>query len=199
MNKLGEVYRSGFNQNLGRFKKRRKEMISIAGQTEICLQNLLKEKFSEFRDKTYGIDIIISIERLDLALSSYVYDVLKYKSFHGMLDDKKLARINFQKIYSFTIKWLIKEKPFYIEISGNITESKNKQMLAKVIELSNNINEIIVLNWIKLSLSSTGRKVDFDRNEVDSIVYNLKYRDFSTGMFELFLDKKLNFVDTDVM
>jgi hypothetical protein len=105
MNKVGSFYKGHYNTNKAQLDLRAQELINAAER----LESWTKRKISS------QIYLSISLERMDSLVTSYFYDIIRYKSFHGMLDAEKESRINLQKIYSFTTKWIIREKPLYMQ------------------------------------------------------------------------------------
>ena len=107
-----------------------------------------------------------------------------------MLDPNKESRLNFQKVYSFTIKWILKEKPLYLTIGNDSSENNQRK---KIISVAEQINEYWMLSWMMQSYQAhTGKKLDISPSEAESLRYNFKYRDFSPSMLELFLDQKID-------
>lgn len=164
-----------------RIEDRRNEFVSIASIIEEDLNGKGK--------------VICSLERLDTAVVSYFYDVLRYKDFHDIPFDGK---INFPKVFSFSAKWLLKEKPFYIQYSDEVnTGNYGINKISLLLKLANEINEIILIQWMLESHNYHSNKANkrkddlvFSESEMNGLIYNFKFRDFDTGLFELFLEGK---------
>lgn len=109
-----------------------------------------------------------------------------------MLDKGKETKLNFQKIYSFVAKWIIREKPFYLEIKSDELVRKNKKAYTEILYIANVINEKLIIDWIVVSYKSHFNKdLKFSAKERKDLYYSMKYRDFSTGIFELLLNEKI--------
>jgi hypothetical protein len=170
---ISQRYQDAYNQNILLCSKRHDELITVAEVVE----DLIKLEFPDS-----GVDVACSTERLQDAVASYFYDIHRYKDFHGMLDATLESRINFQKIYAFTIKWLLKEKPFYLVLPDN-SEGVTDELY---LEFASTINENIALTWVKLSYHfQTGESIEFSDEEWDKIIYTLKFRDMQTSLLEL--------------
>jgi len=184
MNTVGNFYKKHYKLNKPQLDLRAQELINAAERLESWTQRKISTQ----------IYLSISLERMDSLVTSYFYDIIRYKSFHGMLDEEKESRINLQKIYSFTTKWIIREKPLYMQC-GDIDvfteEEKNKY-----IYICNIINELWAVQWIESSYqmhtdTKLGLTVKESKNNYD-FFYLMKYRDFSSAMFEELLDTKVN-------
>jgi hypothetical protein len=103
MGKLGIFYQRQYDENKDKLGQRRLELIKASERLESWLKTKIDSK----------IDLLMSLERLDSLVNSYFYDIIRYKSFHGMLDPDKEAKVNFQKIFAYATKWILKEKPLY--------------------------------------------------------------------------------------
>jgi hypothetical protein len=85
-----------------------------------CYKTLLKTASaleSELLEKN-GLSLVFCKSRLQNATYSYIYDVERYKDFHGSPEasDKKKA--------VFFIKWIVKVSPFFLEIKDKSKYSK---------------------------------------------------------------------------
>ena len=193
MDKLGIFYLEELDRLEDKVKSRVKELTEAARS----LEKWAKKHISN------DISFKLSLERLDTAVKSYALDIIRYKHFHGMLDEEKKANINFQKIYAFTIQWILREKPLYVVCTGlkDKFENDNKNAV-NIIEFSNYVNEIWAFSWMNISYYAlTNEPLDVekhsDKNNVHSSVrddwlYLMKYRDFSVASFEIFLDSIFN-------
>lgn len=186
MDKLGDFYVKEYLKNKNKYDLRKKE-IELTAE---ALEKQLKKTISQ------EINLVYSVERLDTAVISFAYDIIRYKSFHGMLDENKNSLVNFPKIYAFMTKWIIREKPFTLGINNIDSIENNTDLIEIYTKNSNIINELISLTWIEYSFRANykGKKLQVisqkNNNSYidDSLIYILKYRDFSTGLFEYILD-----------
>lgn len=178
MELISKKYRDAYEENIELCANRCEELIGSA---------LLFEEFLRVIFPNIGIEINYSSERLQDAIVSYFYDIYRYKDFHGMLDKpEEKSRINFQKIYSFTAKWVIKEKPFYTSLSEDKECSEQSYL-----EYASTVNECIVLTWIKMSyFAHFQTEVKFTDTEWHKLVYTMKFRDIQTSNLELFFQQK---------
>ncbi len=186
MDQLGNFYVKEHNKNKGALHDRYKEF-------NLATKNIEKVLIDEYGK---GLHILCVPERLHSALTSYFYDICRYKHFHGMLDKDKEAKINFPKVYAYTLKWIIKEKPFSLIINDAILEAfkeNDPEKFKKLLETSNRINEILAFFWMDIShKSQTGALLDFNAKEKKSLIYNLKFRDIHVGMLESLLHNKID-------
>jgi len=162
-------------------------MVEIQAAARV-LEASLKERFP-----SYGVLLSLALDRLDAAMASYFYDIHRYKHFHGMLSQSPPGLVNYAKVYAFTVKWLNREKPFALKktVAGNDVEPE-------FLWYSGFINEIIALSWVHLSYKANfGVKLNTSQAEDIKIFYTLRFRDFSTSLFELFLMTKLPPVSPD--
>ena len=171
-----------------KIEKRIKEILSVAHYSEIAVKN----KFSGFKP-----EINVDSGRLDTALTSYFLDIFRYKDFHGMKD---ATYINFPKIYSFSIKWILKEKPFYLVTNNQNFSKKDYKKVSGFLKISNSINELISVKWMQTNYNSHLKKGDdelvFGNDDISSLVYNMKFRDYSTGWMEQNLLKYIDASNT---
>lgn len=176
MKNVGSFFQCARIENKECLKSRDTEFRSAA----LSVENFLISKFPDLK-----FQLVCSVERLNTAVVSYFYDIHRYKHFHGMLDDEKNARINFPKIYAFTAKWLMKERPFYLRNESGAMPTEDFMTFA------NYINEYIFIAWMKASFKSQiGVDINIPAKEAIKICYSLKFRDVSTTFFELYLSTK---------
>jgi len=146
-------------------------------------EQVVKESFPE-------CELVYSPNRLESSISSYFYDIFRYKEFHGMLDEGNISKINYPKIFSFTIKWIVRDKPFYIDTDGtNIENIYSSEQAKKFFKISNSINELILLFWINDTHKHHSGSTLLDSNDFTSLIYNFRYREINTGILELFFEK----------
>lgn len=144
-------------------------------------------KLFEENFKSYG-RIVCAVERLDTAIASYFYDILRYKDFHNIPD---YGKVNFPKVYAFTTKWILKEKPFYIEYADDLYPRVDEHTLEGLMKLGNEVNEHILISWIMNShFRQSGEEIEFGEAETEGLIYNLKFRNVDTGLLELLFDGK---------
>lgn len=196
MGQVSSFYTEAREKELPRILKRMDEITKAA----ICVERMLHKKHAELKPI-----LCCSVERLDTALTSYFYDIYRYKHFHGMLgseNEKKsgdsggeASRVNFAKIYAFTAKWLMKERPFYLKTPQEVAVSEGRPSLSKsYITDANLINEIVFMTWMCTNFESQRKeKLKIEPLETKKILYSLKYREISTAFFELFLMGKADF------
>lgn len=135
------------------------------------------------RFPAYGVVLSLALDRLDAAMASYFYDIHRYKHFHGMLSQDPPGLVNYAKVYAFTVKWLNREKPFSLKRTG-----ASDAVEPEFLWYSGFINELIALSWVHLSYKAiVGEKLITSKVEDKKIFYTLRFRDFSTSLFELFL------------
>ena len=175
MNSVGDFYKTAYKETRPYYLSRIKE-IQVSAE---CVEELLIKTFPACT----GLTLCCSMERLDTAITSYFYDIHRYKHFHGMLDIGKESKINFAKIYAFTAKWLLKERPFYLRLDKSC-----KELPAPYLKYANYINELIFLYWLKASFKKLFNKdIVLSKKEEQKMRYSLKYREVSTSFLELFL------------
>ncbi len=142
-----------------------------------------------------GIELVLCLERLDTLVTSYFYDITRYKHFHGMLDDGSEANVNFQKVYSYTAKWIIREKPIYVLIDDlRALQEHSPEKAQQYIEFATTVNEAWLIAWIESSyFCQSGKDLCLaeNNNDRDGLLYSLKYRDFSVAWFEEWLNEKI--------
>ena len=189
MDKIGEIYEEQIRLSKDKIIARQKELIACAK----CLEKWAQK---EYRDDS--IELTLSLERLDLLVHSYFYDIIRYRSFHGMLDHDKESNVNLQKVYAFTAKWVLKEKPLICCRDDLRYAMKEDDADAeRYIKFAGNINEIWLLAWIESSYVKHHAKHQrahlqlTDGLQKDNLIYKLKYREFSVSIFEELLNAKM--------
>lgn len=178
---------------LNSLAERRDDLVSRA--KELMAYAEFVEKRLNARHPELSPTVFCSMERLDTALASYFYDIHRYKHFHDMLGGEAgdpISRVNYAKVYAFTAKWFLKEKPFYVAIS--------KELVGRVplpenyIKHANFLNETVFLLWMKASFRALmNKELTLNEKEHYKLLYTLKYREISTAIFELFLLGKADF------
>lgn len=177
---ISERYQAYHKESHEKIFQRRDEFLKIGNHVE----SMIQKDFPE-------CEIVYSPERLDSATSSYFHDIFRYKEFHGMLDTGKESRINYPKIFAFTSKWILKDKPFFIDLkSKNIEEIYNDSQQKRYFELCNSINEFILLVWMNDVHKGQTEKLFLDYKDFRSLIYNFRFRDFDTGILELLFEQK---------
>lgn len=177
MDKISNSYMTKLKTLSNNRKDRIKQFITTA---EIWEAGLMKAGHG-------SVKLVCSSERLESAISSYFYDIIRYKEFHGMIEND--GKINFPKIYAFTSKWIVKEKPFYIEYHD--LNNCNEKYKSVFLDISNKVNEIILLEWIvKNHKYHSGSDMILSYEESKSLIYNFKFRDIDTGILELFFESR---------
>lgn len=173
MSQVGVFYRMALEESQPKRMERINEIKSAAKRVEQYAINKMPGR---------GIVVACAVERLDTAITSYFFDVHRYKHFHGMLDNEK-SLVNFAKVYAFTSKWLAKERPFYLK-----TDPVDANVDDWYMRFANYINEIVILLWIQSSFKNhVGEKLKISPEEETKLLYSLKYREVSTSFFELYL------------
>ena len=185
MEKVGAIFIQEHDLSKNKLHKRCIEI-------ERCAETVEKHLISIFGK---NLILVLSAERLQCAITSYFYDVLRYKQFHGMLDKDKVSLVNFPKVYSYLSKWIIKEKPFYLDTSGfdfksnELTDSEKKRLN----RMSNYINELILVSWYQESYEAHFKEpLIISSEEGKSFLYNFKYRPFSENILEMFFKQKID-------
>ena len=121
----------------------------------------------------YGLEIVFCKSRLQNAIYSFIYDVERYKDFHGSPDasDKKKS--------AFFIKWIVKIAPFFVSINDIDKYSPKKyERLAPV------INSII---GVKLFTIITGEDAqDYFKS---NFIYALHYDGASVNMMNALFER----------
>lgn len=111
------------------------------------------------------------------ALFSYYYDIIRLRDFHGS------KRINRPKKAAFLIKWIVKEKPIYFDPDPFGEDS--------VLEVLSCVNELYAF---RCALGYAGIPLNLvDATETDNMVYELAFREHSTGMMSLWFETFMNF------
>lgn len=111
------------------------------------------------------------------ALYSYYYDVKRLKDFHGSL------RINRPKKAAFLIKWLVKEKPISFDPDCFGQDS--------ILEVLSCINELYAF---RCALGYAGIPLKLiSAQQTDNFVYELAFREHSTGMMALWFETFMDF------
>lgn len=90
MDQVSTFYLDAYKAKRPYLIERIKEILVIAE----ALEGSLRRKFPEFGA---SVTICCATERLDTAITSYFYDLHRYKHFHGMLDTGNESRTNLQK------------------------------------------------------------------------------------------------------
>jgi hypothetical protein len=174
---ISKRFRDAYENNIDLCSERYDEWIAVGELMGDYIQSLFPN---------LKVNLSCSTERLQDAAISYFYDIYRYKDFHGMLDDDSQSLINFQKVYAFGIKWLLKEKPFYLEL---LDDSNTDDEL--YLEYASTINEDFALNWVVLSYQAqTKVKIEFPEDEWNKLIYTFKFRDTQTSLLELIFQSK---------
>jgi hypothetical protein len=161
-----------------KLKGRKKELRAAAEKVE----SFLKRTFPEQQPT-----LLLSEERFDTAMQSYFFDIHRYKHFSGMLSKQPPALINHQKVFAFTVKWIAKEKPFTL-IRKSVERTP---ACAEYIRFASNINEVILLVWLRGSFKKlVKRDLILTPEEERKFLYSVRFREVSTGFIELFLSTK---------
>ncbi len=177
MELVSKKYRDDLDKNKKFISDRCEELVLSAS----IFEDFLREEF-----KGLNPSVDYSSERLQDAIISYFYDISRYKDFHGMLKEGKQSYINFQKIYSFTAKWLIKEKPFYLNLPDDTKSSDAEYLL-----YASMINEYVVLSWVKISyFAQKNMLIEIKDDEWRKLAYTFKFRGIQTSLLELFFSAK---------
>lgn len=91
-----------------------KKYIDIATEDYFlhCYKTILKTAELLEKDffEKYGLELVFCKSRLQNAAYSYIYDVERYKDFHGSPEP------NDKKKSAFFIKWIVKTSPFFLAI-----------------------------------------------------------------------------------
>lgn len=183
MDQVGKFYKEQYDISKPKLEARTLELEKSAEQMESWLK----------REIDPSIELRLSLERLDSLVASYFYDIIRYKSFHGMLDSEGESKVNLQKIYAYTTKWILREKPLYAlrDDLKSLMEKDNKAG-KQYIFFANNINERWALTWIESSYyAQTNKRLNLAAQSTD-IYYSMQYRDFSVAWFEHLLDSEMN-------
>lgn len=187
MEVVGAFYRKQFSALKDKRSKRWQELKYAADRLEAYAQKNIHE----------SIELILSLERTNTLITSYYYDIVRYKHFHGMLDSGKESPANLQKIFSYTTKWILREMPLYAVISEKYRSdvaSRDEKEYASFIGFANHVNQLWALTWMESSYyQHTKQKAKLNLAEYNGtkngdFLYLLKYRDFSVGGFEQILD-----------
>lgn len=138
----------------------------------VILLNSASKKFIETSLGEYIIDVKISNFLFEHIAKSYYLDITKYKKFHNYQDD-----INCYKVSSYLVKWILKIKPMFIINPGITIEEKN---------VSLKINEVFAFEMACIICKISSK--DISKNTKDRIIYNLHYRDYNVGIFNILLE-----------
>lgn len=178
MRDISIFYTNALNDFADKRKSRKNELCAIA---EVI------EKQIKTKHPSAECCILCDKRSLDDAIVSYFYEIHRFKHFHGMLDNNKNGKVNYHKVFSFTAKWILRERPFTLRMKENPSVTSTELLKDAAL-----INEHILINWMRF-VSSFSLKADLSisTEETEKILYSMKYRDFSTGFFELFLMSKI--------
>lgn len=157
----------------------------ITDQIRGFLDGVLAKHF-EFSEHTFML--CVDGTRLNHAVKSYFYDIIRFKEFHfsAVGDDEEAIHqgmvaggkhLNDPKQAAFMAKWLVRTKPLMIDNVGDVdlTDAQQNVMLT--------INELFSVMYAN---SVLGLSFDYDR--ADDIIYQLHYRNTDEAMLEkLFL------------
>lgn len=198
MDKISAFYLDEYERRKDRLKNRRVELEETAQKMEEWAKTNISG----------DIELFLSLERFDSLFKNYCHDITRYKHFHGMLDEGKEANVNFQKIYAYTAKWILREKPLYATI-GDLQELKKEssQKVRDFIDFSNIVNELWLVQWIEVSYFSQRRvelnltrQLDMsltEKSSSSSLIYLLTFREFSVDWFEEWLNAKFPITDSE--
>lgn len=182
---LGDFYKSQYEANTEKMAARGEELGNAAERLSSWAQRKVHP----------SVDVCVSFERFDSLVTSYFYDITRYKHYHGMLDEGRKSRVNFQKIYAYTTKWILKEKPLYasIEDLGSLLKA-SPTAAEEYIYFANVVNELWAIYWIESSYQvHTKERLGLYSDDMpDGFLYVLKHRDFSVDWFEELLNSKFN-------
>lgn len=134
--------------------------------------NSASKKFIDVSLEEYDIDVKISNFLFEHIAKSYYLDITKYKKFHNYKED-----INCYKVSSYLVKWILKVKPIFIINPGTTTQEKN---------ISLKINEVFAFELACIICKISSK--DINKNTKDRIIYNLHYRDYNVGIFNILLE-----------
>lgn len=138
----------------------------------VVLLNSTSKEFIEKSLDEYNINVRISNFLFEHIAKSYYLDIIKYKMFHKYKQD-----INCYKVSSYLVKWILKVKPLFIIEHGETIQEKN---------ISLKINEVFAFELACIICKISSK--DISKNSKDRIIYNLHYRDYNVGLFNLLLE-----------
>ncbi|MCK5131054.1 MAG: hypothetical protein KAR40_02755 [Candidatus Sabulitectum sp.] len=187
MGDIGAFYVEQYSALEEKRTKRRMELKLAADRLERYAQVHIHE----------SVELVMSLERMDTLITSYYYDIIRYKHFHGMLDTGKESPANLQKIFSYTTKWILREMPLYAVISEKYRSdvaSRDEKEYTSFNGFANHVNQLWALTWMESSYyqhtkqSAKLNLAEYNGTKNGDFLYLLKYRDFSVGGFEQILD-----------
>lgn len=121
----------------------------------------------------HGLEIVFCKSRLQNATYSFIYDVERYKDFHGSPDP------NDKKKSAFFIKWIVKIAPFFVAISNK--QGHSAQVYERLAPI---INSVI---GVKLFTVITGE--DAQNYFKSNFIYALHYDGASVNMMNALFER----------
>jgi hypothetical protein len=92
---------------------------------------LIKEAAKIFENEHLsdsGLEMMFCKSRLQNVIYSYIYDVERYKNFHGSPHPNDIKKA------AFFIKWIVKISPFYVGIKDSTAYSKKSyELIAPIV------------------------------------------------------------------
>lgn len=168
------------------YKEKHKNRVYFLGTLfkkfdELIQLDLDRGPESENHSSTERFEPIVNLHLLDHLVTSYFYDVIRYKEFHFPLETRHECkenedRINRYKIAAYTVKWIVRVKPLFIDDLESTNPMSEKQDA-----LITTLNEQFAV-FVATYILGINELYDEDFND---LVYQLCYRPYDEGAFEL--------------